>query len=280
MLASTSLSTCLNFFSDIPADVGNPQVNATYAYSAISCWVDWTLAIVPVFIVWNLQMNIRTKISVAMILALGAMFVSSYVLSSFNTNTPSSASTATIIRIPYVHGLTNTGDFLYATTDVAIWSTAETGMGLAASSFATLRPLFRNFLSRTRLWGGTSSQTRSSPWPGASAMNGTANGYIRSRSKGGIEEFGLRSDIGKGNGTTTVIESDVDGMAVDMERGERGGRGPTLDINVKRKASGGKMGRAGWNNSVSKLTDVSSDDGEPNWASGIRKTTVTQVARR
>lgn len=48
-------------------------VNATYAYSAISCWVDWTLAILPVFIVWKLQMNVRTKISVAMVLAMGAM---------------------------------------------------------------------------------------------------------------------------------------------------------------------------------------------------------------
>jgi hypothetical protein len=50
-------------------------VDATYAYSAISCVVDWTLGIIPVFLVWNLQMNPRTKISVAMILAVGAMLV-------------------------------------------------------------------------------------------------------------------------------------------------------------------------------------------------------------
>jgi hypothetical protein len=48
-------------------------VNATYGYSAVSCWADWTLAIIPVFLVWNLQMNIRTKISVAIILGLAAM---------------------------------------------------------------------------------------------------------------------------------------------------------------------------------------------------------------
>lgn len=50
-------------------------VDATYAYSAVSCLADWTLGIVPVFIIWNLQMNPRTKLSVALILAVGAMFV-------------------------------------------------------------------------------------------------------------------------------------------------------------------------------------------------------------
>jgi hypothetical protein len=54
----------------------NPKitVDATYAYSAISCATDWILAIIPVFMIWNLQMNSRTKLSIAMILALGAMY--------------------------------------------------------------------------------------------------------------------------------------------------------------------------------------------------------------
>jgi hypothetical protein len=53
----------------------NPKitVDATYAYSAISCVVDWTLGIVPVFMVWSLQMNSRTKFVAALILALGAV---------------------------------------------------------------------------------------------------------------------------------------------------------------------------------------------------------------
>ena len=48
-------------------------VNMTYAWSAISCVGDWMLAIIPVLIVWNLQMNIRTKISVVLILSMGAV---------------------------------------------------------------------------------------------------------------------------------------------------------------------------------------------------------------
>jgi hypothetical protein len=37
-----------------------------------------------------------------------------------------------------------TQDFLYDNTDVSIWSTVEPGMGIAASSIACLRPLFRS----------------------------------------------------------------------------------------------------------------------------------------
>lgn len=60
------------------------------------------------------------------------------------------ASIATIIRIPYVHTLGNEQDFLYATTDVAIWSCSETGLAITAACGAVLRPLFREILSSSR----------------------------------------------------------------------------------------------------------------------------------
>lgn len=224
-------------------------VDATYVYSAISCAADWTLGIIPVFLVWNLQMNPRTKLVVAMILAVGAI-----------------ASTATIIRIPYVKDLANQADFLYATTDVALWSTAETGIGITASCCATLRPLFRTFFSRNHLMGDTTSQNY--PFP----KSGPASGYIRQKnshhsgqhSRDVAEEFGLRSDIGKNRGVTTVIESakEMDGFERDVERDG--------------------TGKGAWNNSASKLTEVSSDEDDSRaWRNegGIRKTTVsTQVA--
>jgi hypothetical protein len=45
----------------------------TYAHGAITTWSDWTLGILPIFLVWNLNMNPRTKVSVALILSLGAL---------------------------------------------------------------------------------------------------------------------------------------------------------------------------------------------------------------
>lgn len=79
--------------------------------------------------------------------------------------------------------------------------------------------------------------------------------------------------MGKGQGVTTICESDVEregGRGIGVLRKE-----PSVDI--KRTGSVGQMGRGGWNNSESKLTDVSSsDDGEPrlNWERGIRKTVI------
>jgi hypothetical protein len=44
-----------------------------YGYSAITCAGDWTFSILPVFLVWDLQMSKKEKVSVTMILAVGAL---------------------------------------------------------------------------------------------------------------------------------------------------------------------------------------------------------------
>ncbi|KAH8198109.1 hypothetical protein TruAng_007730 [Truncatella angustata] len=105
---------------------------STYAATAVNAFADWTLGLLPIALVWNLELNSRTKWSIAGILALGII-----------------ASTATIVRIPYVWQLTHSIDFLYVFTDFTIWSTVENGVGIIASSIATLRPLFRKALDMT-----------------------------------------------------------------------------------------------------------------------------------
>jgi hypothetical protein len=53
----------------------DPQVVVAtfYGYTAIACISDWTFSILPVFLVWNLQMGRREKVSVILILATGAL---------------------------------------------------------------------------------------------------------------------------------------------------------------------------------------------------------------
>ncbi|ETS79843.1 hypothetical protein PFICI_07372 [Pestalotiopsis fici W106-1] len=98
----------------------------TYISFIISVVSDWILALLPISIVWNAKMDRRSKISVACVLALGSI-----------------ASMATVVRIPYAKQLLSDPDYLYNFTDLAIWSTVEIGLGLMASSLATLKPLFR-----------------------------------------------------------------------------------------------------------------------------------------
>ena len=61
---SGSSGTCLN---------PHVTINATYAYSAITCVGDWTFAILPCFLVWGLQMDTQKKIYLIIILSMGAM---------------------------------------------------------------------------------------------------------------------------------------------------------------------------------------------------------------
>jgi hypothetical protein len=49
--------------------------NATYAHAAMSALTDWAFGILPVFFVWKMEMNPRTKISVVLVLSLGFLYV-------------------------------------------------------------------------------------------------------------------------------------------------------------------------------------------------------------
>jgi hypothetical protein len=79
-------------------------------------------------------MKFKTKLLVAGILAFAAI-----------------GSIGTTVRMFYLHTLMDGPDFLYATTDVALWSTVEPGIGITAGSIACLRPLFRIWLWRLGL---------------------------------------------------------------------------------------------------------------------------------
>ncbi|KAJ2906696.1 uncharacterized protein MKZ38_000432 [Zalerion maritima] len=106
----------------------------TYASATINAAADWTLGLLPIALVWNLSMNRRMKLSLGLVLGLGSI-----------------ASAATIVRFPYVHLLRDSHDPLYVFTDLAIWSTIENGLGLTASSLATLRPLFKKLFAKDLL---------------------------------------------------------------------------------------------------------------------------------
>jgi hypothetical protein len=123
--------------------------------------------------------------------------------------TSQSASSATIVRLPYLQTLNDVDDFLYSTTGVAVWSTIETGIGITASSLATLRPLFKNFF-------GISSTGPS----GQSDSNRGGKGYIRSKSNGNTEAFQRHETLAE-TGVITVIEHGEE--LRDLERGDRKG---------------------------------------------------------
>ncbi|KAJ6110263.1 hypothetical protein N7486_002498 [Penicillium sp. IBT 16267x] len=120
-------------------------VTMTYIYSAFAAMCDFTVGILPIFLVKDLHMKKNAKLAVIGILSMACV-----------------ASSAVIVRFPFVHTFEDP-DFLYATYQIAIWSTTETGLGITAGSLATLRPLLRHWL------GSRSDNYPSSGFPRASA---------------------------------------------------------------------------------------------------------------
>ncbi|RHZ61813.1 uncharacterized protein CDV56_107655 [Aspergillus thermomutatus] len=96
-------------------------VGIVYMYSAAAAVCDFTLGLMPVFMIGKLKMDRQTKIAVISLLSIGCV-----------------AGTAVIVRIPFVQ-LSKSREFLYQTTQVAIWSNIETGLGITAGSLMTPR---------------------------------------------------------------------------------------------------------------------------------------------
>lgn len=105
--------------------------------------------------------------------------------------------------------LENKAEFLYATTDVALWSCTETALGITAACCATLRPLLRKVMPAL---GFSSSHNRSRGVTNTSRMGDTRTGrtnrgpYTRSSSRGEEDEMklqGLEHARGKEFGTLT-----------------------------------------------------------------------------
>ncbi|CAJ2512614.1 Uu.00g007330.m01.CDS01 [Anthostomella pinea] len=123
-----SLGTCVS------TDV---ITNLSYLVSASSILTDWSCAILPIFILWKTHMQTSMKVSVGLILGLGAI--------------STSASVSTIIRMPYLRFYKDPNEYLFHMGNVILWSIFECGVGLIAGSLPMLRSLFKR-------WLGTDSQ--------------------------------------------------------------------------------------------------------------------------
>ncbi|KAL1600451.1 hypothetical protein SLS60_006837 [Paraconiothyrium brasiliense] len=97
----------------------------SYAASAVTIITDWTCAIVPYFVLKDLQLPTRVRYSLIGVLGLGAF-----------------ASIAAIVRLPYFQYYSHTTDVLYYSANITIWSNVESGIGIIAASIPPLRRLF------------------------------------------------------------------------------------------------------------------------------------------
>ncbi|CZR50852.1 related to integral membrane protein [Phialocephala subalpina] len=175
--------------------------DASIAHSVVSFTADWILGLLPIALIYDLKMNVRTKVSVAVLMGLGLL-----------------AGVAAMIRVPFIKTLALTDDFLFATTDVAIWSTVEPGLGIMAIGGATLRPLFRSFYNLS------TRSASSHPHPSNWRKSNSRLGYIKNQDPPSQRQIQLRSDVRR-KGTVTSIRSPFGDSSEVVGGGREGGTG-------------------------------------------------------
>lgn len=145
-------------------------VNAAYALSIMTILSDWLYALLPIPMLWGLEMTKQTKFAVVVVLSLGIF-----------------ASIATLIRLKFLAGINNTADLLckqlhlrfaiclmrepdvlltrksVTANDALIWTLMEPGVAIIAASIPTLRPLVQKLRinKKASLRNPWSKQTRS-----------------------------------------------------------------------------------------------------------------------
>ncbi|KAH8821450.1 hypothetical protein F5884DRAFT_87245 [Xylogone sp. PMI_703] len=170
---------------------------------------DFLMAILPLFIVWKLQMTLFMKFSVAALMGMGSV-----------------AGISSVIRLPYVRTLVYTdGNFFQATSNLAIVSCIEPGLGIIIGSASALRPLFVSIFGKSRIGSSLSLKTRSRNQtnPNSTHRSNTRMATLISKNRD-IEtgrshrldsldsslDGGLRpSHDGKGFGTVMICEGGV-----------------------------------------------------------------------
>ncbi|KAF2123470.1 hypothetical protein P153DRAFT_391562 [Dothidotthia symphoricarpi CBS 119687] len=104
-----------------------------YQQASITTITDLVFVLLPITLLWNANMHKRSKISVGVILSLGAL-----------------GCICSMIRFKYVDKLTQFDDFFWNVVSISTWSTIEAGIGIIAGCLATLRPFVRNMAAKAR----------------------------------------------------------------------------------------------------------------------------------
>ncbi|KAF2088929.1 hypothetical protein K490DRAFT_9245, partial [Saccharata proteae CBS 121410] len=100
----------------------------SYVLAAINIVFDWTCAILPIPLLWNVQLNTRARVAACVLLSFGVF-----------------ASVCALVRLKYNIGLSASNDYFYNVCPVLTYGFAEAGVGMIAANSSTLRPLFRRF---------------------------------------------------------------------------------------------------------------------------------------
>lgn len=197
--------------------IPNVTIPMSYVQTALNAAMDWLFVALPINTLWHLNMPRSTKFWASLLIVLGAL-----------------GSVASLIRLTTVKGLTPGHEFFRQSTSTAVWATIEPGLGIAAASFATLRPMFKRCLESTRTnYSRTRSGRMAAPGSVEAGLNvkGIALSPTSAAKRAGFRPFASSdSDVE----LTSVIQHEPE----KMDRGyHHAATPPTQGIWVKRTAT-------------------------------------------
>ncbi|KAH7123531.1 hypothetical protein B0J11DRAFT_314047 [Dendryphion nanum] len=155
--------------------------------SVFNLFTDLLLAILPVPMIWKLQTNVRTRISLCVILGLGLF-----------------ACGTAVYKIPLQYNFFNEPDFSGKGAWYYIWQQIEMNVGIIAACLPTLKPLAAGFL------GAVSALTSGERYGSRYAPNGhsrpyVSNGYLKQAERSGTQSYAM--DDVKGSASRSAPES-------------------------------------------------------------------------
>ncbi|PSR79578.1 hypothetical protein BD289DRAFT_442227 [Coniella lustricola] len=162
----------------------------SYLISIMAIVTDWTCALIPCFVVWNLQMRSRLKASVCAVLALGII-----------------ASAATVIRLPYLRFYNIAEDYDYHVCNIVLWSIVECSLGILAGSLPSLRSLLKSWIDKSSKGDSYRKNGGSYPLQGGSSTK---------KFRGESIKMSYMTPRGRGN-TTTITSTCKQGDRTWME---------------------------------------------------------------
>ncbi|OAG25310.1 hypothetical protein CC77DRAFT_1076642 [Alternaria alternata] len=118
------------------------QTALSYAVAVVSISTDWIFATLPIFLLWDVQLDWRVKSSVIAMLGLGVF-----------------ASIAPIVRLKFLIGLNDPNRLLQNLGEILAWACAEMNVGMFVANLPACRPILTNLISHF----SSSFRSRSGP---------------------------------------------------------------------------------------------------------------------
>jgi len=137
----------------------------SYTSCVVNILTDIFFAILPIPMLWNVQINARTRASLICIMGLGVF-----------------ACAAGIVKSAFISNYGKTGDFLWDSANLTIWYSVECNVGIVAACLPCLKPLFKRILESSFGYGSSSKKDTYKLRSHSHSEGQRGSQYLRSRS--------------------------------------------------------------------------------------------------